>query len=153
MRVSVNAVIVKDGKILLVKFHDENGPHYNLPGGGVDPGESLHQALERECMEEASVRVEVGELAGAWEYVPALQGHKYGTTQKLGLVFFAKLGAGEEPRLPTRPDPNQVGVEWVPVEALEGLAPSKYPPVFPEIGPQLLRAIRGEYRAFFGREA
>lgn len=149
MRVSVNAAIVEGGKILLILFHDENGPHYNLPGGGVDPGESLHQALERECREEASVHVEPGELLGAWEYVPALQGNKYGPTQKLGLVFTARLRPGQAPKLPSSPDPNQVGVEWVPLAALENLPASKYPPVFPEIGPQLLEAIRGKHRGFF----
>lgn len=152
MRVSVNAVIVVKERLLVVKFHDENGPHYNLPGGGVDPGESLHQALERECREEASVEVDVGHLLGAWEYVPELQNHKYGSTQKLGLVFAAKLRPGEEPRLPSKPDPNQVGVEWLPVEALADLPASKFPPIFPEIGPRLLRAIRGESLPFFVRD-
>lgn len=152
MRVSVNAIIVVEEKLLVVKFHDENGPHYNLPGGGVDPGESLHQALVRECIEEASVEVEPGQLVGAWEYVPALQGNRFGPTQKLGMLFLAKLKPGQVPRLPAAPDPNQVGVEWIPVSALADLPASKYPPIFPEIGARLLAAIRGESRAFFVRE-
>jgi 8-oxo-dGTP diphosphatase len=152
MRVSVNAVIVAEEKLLVVKFHDENGPHYNLPGGGVDPGESLHQALMRECREEASVEVDVGELLGAWEYVPALQNYKYGSTQKLGMIFTAKIRPGSVPRMPLNPDPNQVGVEWIPVAALADLPASKYPPIFPEIGARLLAAIRGESRAFFVRD-
>lgn len=152
MRVSVNAAIVENEKILLIRFDDENGPHYNLPGGGVDPGESLHQALARECKEEADADVIPGELLGAWEYVPALQKNKYGPTQKLGLVFTAKLKPGSVPRLPARPDPNQVGVEWVSLEALENLPNSKYPPVFPEIGASLLEAIKGKHRGFFERD-
>ena len=153
IRVSVNAVIVVDDKLLLIKFDDENGPHYNLPGGGLDQGESLHQALVRECREEASVEVEPGELVGAWEYVPSQEDNKYGPLQKLGLVFTAKLKPGQVPKLPLRPDPNQVGVEWMPVAELENLPASKYPPIFPQIGPQLLAAIRGRHRAFLGREA
>lgn len=36
IRVSVRAVIVRDGAILLSEYDDENGLHYNLPGGGVE---------------------------------------------------------------------------------------------------------------------
>jgi 8-oxo-dGTP diphosphatase len=39
--------------VLLVEFNDETGLHYNLPGGGVEPGESVIEALEREVRENA----------------------------------------------------------------------------------------------------
>lgn len=42
-----------------------------------------------------------------------------GTPHKLTLFFHCTLREGSEPRLPDVPDPNQVGVEWVPLERLE----------------------------------
>lgn len=149
MRVSANAIIVENGKLLLIRFDDENGPHYNLPGGGIDAGESVVQGLMRECREEASVEIIPGAFVGAWEYVPELQGNKFGPKQKLGLLFLAKLKPGSVPKLPAKPDPNQTGVEWMPIEELGKLPSSKYPPIFPQIGEQLLAAIRGESEAFF----
>lgn len=48
IRVGVNAAIVRDQAILLVEFDDaQSGLHYNLPGGGVHAGETLHAALRR----------------------------------------------------------------------------------------------------------
>lgn len=38
IRVRPTALIVKDNSILLIEYKDENGTHYNLPGGGAEPG-------------------------------------------------------------------------------------------------------------------
>jgi ADP-ribose pyrophosphatase YjhB (NUDIX family) len=50
IRLNVAAVIARDDKILLVEFNDETGPHYNLPGGGVEFGESVYEALRTESV-------------------------------------------------------------------------------------------------------
>ena len=59
------AAIVRDDAILLVAFDGENGFHYNLPGGGVEPGERLYDAARREAREETAAEVEVKELSDA----------------------------------------------------------------------------------------
>jgi 8-oxo-dGTP pyrophosphatase MutT (NUDIX family) len=49
-RVSLKAIICNDaGEVLVVK---ENGSQWTLPGGGMDHGESIHDALTRELYEE-----------------------------------------------------------------------------------------------------
>ncbi len=65
----VIAVIRKENKFLLTKrifFDDEDksfGPFaWNLPGGGLEFGESPMQALEREMKEELALDVKVGQL-------------------------------------------------------------------------------------------
>ena len=46
--------VMKDGKVLLVKRapHDFLGGNYELPGGGVDDGETIVESMAREMKEE-----------------------------------------------------------------------------------------------------
>src|SRR5438132_2805 len=114
MRVSANAVIIKDGAILLVAFHDENtGFHYNLPGGGVEPSETVHEALRRETLEEACAEIEIGRLLLVTEYEPKRNAERYGTIHKLGLFFACTLKDNCIPYMPSQPNPYQVNLEWI----------------------------------------
>ena len=57
-QVAVGAVVIKDGKILLVKRL--NPPHkskWAIPGGSVNLGETLQEAAEREVREETGLTV------------------------------------------------------------------------------------------------
>ena len=65
VRNSVKAVIITDGKILLLQKRDGNSLYSVLPGGGQKTGEPLPEALRRECLEEINARVVVGELPRA----------------------------------------------------------------------------------------
>ena|SRR5260221_8600917 len=137
MRVGVNAVIIKDGKILLISFADDKSDfHYNLPGGGVEPGESLTEALKREAWEEACADIDVGKLLLVTEYEPRRNAGRYGEFHKLGLIFACQLKAKCEPRLPQNPDPNQVGVDWIRLEELVNV------PLLPHIAAPLLAAYQ-----------
>jgi len=60
LRASVYAVILQEGKILLVR-HQSSGKHF-LPGGGIEIGEPIREALKRELREEAGMQVEVARL-------------------------------------------------------------------------------------------
>jgi mutator protein MutT len=59
--VGVGAVIVTDGGVVLVKRRFEPlAGRWSLPGGGVELGETLAQAIAREVLEETSLEVTVG---------------------------------------------------------------------------------------------
>jgi len=63
IRVAANALIVRDGKVLLVEFGGgTDREHFNFPGGGVELGETLEEAVRREVREEACLDVEVERL-------------------------------------------------------------------------------------------
>ena len=67
---AVSAAIVRDGKVLLVRrARNPALGIYTLPGGGVETGETLMQAVTREVREETSLTVEPVALAGHREVI------------------------------------------------------------------------------------
>ncbi len=57
LRSAVRGLIIDpDDRILLVRFKFPRGVVWGLPGGGVNPGETFAQALDRELAEETGVR-------------------------------------------------------------------------------------------------
>ncbi|HEV2125299.1 MAG TPA: NUDIX domain-containing protein, partial [Chloroflexota bacterium] len=63
IRVAANAVIVRDGQVLLVEFSGGTElAHFNFPGGGLEPGETLEEAVRREVREETCLDVMVQRL-------------------------------------------------------------------------------------------
>ena len=64
---TVDAVIVKNGKIVLIKRKEEPFQgYYALPGGFVEYGETVEAALRREVLEETGLVVEVSSLIGIY---------------------------------------------------------------------------------------
>lgn len=61
--VAVGAIVVKAGKVLLVRRGtDPSRNLWSLPGGAVSLGEGLKEAVAREVKEECGIDVEVGEV-------------------------------------------------------------------------------------------
>jgi len=72
-KVTVAAVIERDGRFLLVEELQEGRRVLNQPAGHLDPGETLVAACAREVMEETAHRFEPQALVGIyrWYYAPA----------------------------------------------------------------------------------
>jgi 8-oxo-dGTP pyrophosphatase MutT (NUDIX family) len=121
IRVSAKAIIIQDDKLLAIQKQDPAGDYYILPGGGQNPGETLHQALQRECMEEASLAVAPGELRFVREYIG--QHHEFSAwdsnLHQLELMFTCQIPVGAHPRQGSLPDVDQTGVAWLPLERLD----------------------------------
>ena len=73
---AVGAVVVRDGKVLLVLRGREPGRGlWSLPGGIVHPGETLRAAVVRELREECGIEVAVAETAEVVErMIPDTEG-------------------------------------------------------------------------------
>ena len=66
-RVAVDAVLVHEGKLVLVRRGKEPfRGRYALPGGFVEFGESLEEAVEREVLEETGLAAEVERILGVY---------------------------------------------------------------------------------------
>lgn len=59
-RPSVRAIIIRCGKVLMI--HSLKYDYYKFPGGGIEPGESLTEALYREVAEESGFAVVPGSI-------------------------------------------------------------------------------------------
>ncbi|MBI5131033.1 MAG: NUDIX hydrolase [Rhodopseudomonas palustris] len=91
-QIAVSASIFRDGQVLLVRRARSPGRgFYSLPGGRVEYGETLQDALTREVTEETALSIAIGGLAGWRDVVPgpAQAGHY------VVLSFAARWIAGE----------------------------------------------------------
>ncbi len=124
-------VCIHGGKVLLVQEFANSG--YWLPGGRVDGGESLKSAAERECEEEAGVRVEI---TGILQFQHSASKGRDENHVRLRVIFFAvplmsdessETGAvrhakeNEWPAAKTTPDFESAGACWVPLEDMSDL--------------------------------
>jgi len=68
--VGVGAVVVRDGKALIIKrAHEPRKGEWSLPGGLLELGESLQDAAQREIKEETGLDVDVGPVIETFDRV------------------------------------------------------------------------------------
>jgi 8-oxo-dGTP diphosphatase len=92
---AVSAAIIRDGKILIVRrARPPAFGVFTLPGGGVEAGETLHEAIIREVMEETALTIEPLGLAGYREAI-ARDGDGKVERHFVILPFAARFVAGE----------------------------------------------------------
>lgn len=88
------AIFDEHGRILLTKRTD-NG-QWCLPGGGVDAGESVAEACEREVREETGLSVRVKRLVGVYSHPDQLAVYSDGNKAHVIVLHFeAEVIGGE----------------------------------------------------------
>ena len=113
---AVSAAIIRDGKVLVVRRARKPALGvYTLPGGGVEIGETLIEAVTREVREETSLAIEPVALAG---YREAIVRDAQGCVERHFVILcFAARWISGEPVLNEELD----DARWLDPAALAGL--------------------------------
>jgi len=127
IRNAVRAVIVRGDRLLLLKkTGGERGERYALPGGAQNPGETLAQALTRECLEEIGSAVEILALMSVGDHFKARETDPPSTRQMVEFLFRCSVPDDYVAHMGLQPDKSQIDVVWVNLAKLASL------PLYPE---------------------
>lgn len=122
MRPSAKGVVVEEDRILLIQLrHSRAGDFYELPGGGVRPGEKLVDAVQRETTEETGYSVIAHELLWLREHIAGHHEFSYLSApghHGVEFIFRCTL-AGAPVAEAYEADSYQIGVEWISADRLD----------------------------------
>ena len=120
----VGVLLPRDGRFLLVHNVGRRHTWWSLPGGRLEPGETLGEAAIREAREETGLEIRLGGLLWLRERVRP-------TGRSLSAIFLGEVVGGHEE---TGGDPVGVigALRWVTLEEAERL-----------VGPELLAIVAG----------
>lgn len=108
-------VLIKDGKLLVLKSKYSSGEFYLLPGGGIEGMESLKETAIRETKEETNYDIEIQKLLYLQEWIDT-------KTDKnvLSVVFLGRITSGKETHLndPALAKGNIKGIKWLDIKDL-----------------------------------
>lgn len=122
IRKRATAIIIRDGNILLVRRVKDGKEYYILPGGGVEPGETVEAAFLRETKEELCIDVVAWKELFTIEnvYMPPIA-----TKHSILQTYYCftvdeytgtpEIGGDEKASITPQ---NQYFIEWVPVGQL-----------------------------------
>lgn len=119
IRNTTRAIIIRDNKVLLLKKRSGEIDYFGLPGGGQDVGETLIEALQRECVEEIGSQVKLGQLIHVADYfrqksqspVPAMR-------HLVEFVFLCQVPDNYSAQCGNSPDKHQIDVVWIELDQL-----------------------------------
>lgn len=69
MRFGTKSILVKDGKILLIKrsnYDSYRSGEWDIPGGRIEEGEKIFEGHKREVLEETKLKIDIIEPVRSW---------------------------------------------------------------------------------------
>lgn len=115
--------IVLAGDGILATFQERPTPELQLPGGGVDPGESALRTLHREVLEETGYRIHAPRRLGMFHRFTYMPDYEI-WAQKKCHVYLAQIG----PRVTVPSEPGHIPVflPWHVAEERLGVEGDRY---------------------------
>lgn len=113
IRNTARAIIFRKNEVLVLRKESPNGECYALPGGGQNLGETLEDALIRECEEELGVTVQVDKLMVVAEWVKDKKTEPPTKQQIVDFLFLCSISEDYFPRNGPKPDKRQIDVTWL----------------------------------------
>ena len=146
IRNAARALILQDNNILLLRKDGyAGGERYALPGGGQDLGETLEQALHRECLEEIGTGVEIRDLVYVADCFKPRDTEPPGTRHLVEFLFECTVPDDYVPGNGHHPDKHQVEVVWARLDTLAAM------PLYPRsLAPHLTDLREGPGAVYLG---
>jgi 8-oxo-dGTP diphosphatase len=141
-RIRVSAVLRREGRILLIRQEKAGREYWLLPGGGVNGGETLLHAVQRELAEECGIEEDLP-LEGPIAVVESIAPHGVPAKHVVHIVFAGYLG-GRSLEAVTSKDAAIRGHRLFGGEELQGL------PLHPPIQRFLARWQPGDPVVYLG---
>lgn len=120
IKVAARALIIEDGKLLVMTYEDGKGSWCVTPGGKINQLETLGQGLKRELNEELGIDVDAGDIVYVRELLgktaKVLHGGITEDTHQLEIFFRCKRRG--EVRIGRELDKFCTGFAWAPIEDL-----------------------------------
>lgn len=129
-------LIIENQKILTMQYNYGGQEVYNLPGGNLELGEHLSDALAREMQEELGIEVSVGEMILVGEiYFEARKKHT------LHLLFEGKITSGIPTLNPK--ETSALAIKWLNINDLDKI--NLYPNLSKQIQDYLAEKLSNKY--------
>jgi 8-oxo-dGTP diphosphatase len=136
MKIRPAILIIEDEKILTMQYNYGGQDVYNLPGGNLELGEHLSDALAREMVEEMGIKVAVGELVMVGEVYFEEQ-----NKQTFHFIFEGKITEGTPTLNPK--ETSAVAIKWLSINELDGV--NLYPNVSKKLQLHLSLKLDNKY--------
>jgi 8-oxo-dGTP diphosphatase len=114
--VRVGAVLERDGALLLAR-HEKPGrePYWVLPGGRLEPGETIPECAVREVAEETGL---TGNFLGVLYLSEFLREGRHTLDVTARVAAGGEVSLGHDPEVPEGSEPTLRELRWVPFEEL-----------------------------------
>ncbi|WP_047982019.1 NUDIX hydrolase [Ornithinibacillus contaminans] len=110
----VYGVLVKNNKLLVI--NKNGGPYinrYDLPGGSLEDGESLSEALQREFQEETGLEVDIEGNIGVIDFKLPWLWREYTDLHHIAVYYAVKVFDGELSVPEQFEGQDSLGAQWV----------------------------------------
>ena len=117
----MGAVVERAGALLLVRHHKpDRNPYWVLPGGRLEPGETIPECAGREVAEETGLTTRFSGVLYVGEFLKEGR-HTVDVTARMALEDDADARLGSDPEVAPGSEPTLREVRWVTVEDLRGI--------------------------------